>query len=178
MPVEQQQRLFIQSRLNAAAGRKETAHLLFLCRPIFSLSPFFHSACFFTQPIFSPGPSFIQPNFSLSLFSLSQFFTQSVFHSAHFLSVWFFSLSPFFHLTCFFDQLLFSLKLPFHSAHFLHSTCFFTQSISILILFFTQPSLITISLVPFFPQPFLFDLHKIHETWKCLLVISRSTAAL
>ena len=51
MPAASEQRLFIQSGLNAAAGRKET-------ELIYYFSPDFHSARFFTRPTFSVGPFF------------------------------------------------------------------------------------------------------------------------
>ena len=51
MPAASEQSLFIQSGLNAAAGRKET-------ELIYYFSPDFHSARFFTRPTFSVGPFF------------------------------------------------------------------------------------------------------------------------
>ena len=51
MPAASEQSLFIQSGLNAAAGRKET-------ELIYYFSPDFHSARFFTWPTFSLGPFF------------------------------------------------------------------------------------------------------------------------
>ena len=71
--------MFIQSRLNAAAGRKEAAHLLFLQRTFF-----FRSTQFFSQPGFSLSAFFI-------IFFHSALFSPSTFDPRAF-----FSLSPIF----------------------------------------------------------------------------------
>ena len=70
--------MFIQSRLNAAAGRKETAHLLFLQRTIF-----FRSTQFFSQPGFSLS-AFFTIFFHSALISPSTFHLRAFFHSVQF----------------------------------------------------------------------------------------------
>ena len=70
--------MFIQSRLNAAAGRKEAAHLLFLQRTIFSLNPVFQPAWFFIKRIFHYFFS-LSPYFTKYISPPRIFFTQSNF---------------------------------------------------------------------------------------------------
>ena len=66
MPAASEQSLFIQSGLNAAAGRKET-ELIYYFSPDFHSTHFFTWPIFFNRPIFSLGPFFTQLAFSLNL---------------------------------------------------------------------------------------------------------------